>query len=133
MSLSWHIFPNLNLASPLTWLPKIMSLGKSYSFSCMSLVCACIYPYLVQVCTNSIQTSTFRWRHTWTVELQVRCCSYPNVSIHPEFGRPSCFQGCYCFTFLRSFRIELVDHVPLAFLSSFGSHYVLVLFWPLYN
>ena len=41
-------FPNLNLASLLTWLPKIMSLGKSCSLSCMSLVCACIYPYLLK-------------------------------------------------------------------------------------
>ena len=64
MSLSWHNFPNLILSSPLPWLPNIMFLGKRSSSSCMSLVCAFIYPYLVQVCTNSIQTSTFRSRHS---------------------------------------------------------------------
>ena len=80
MLLSWHDFPNPNsgsswtflskfgkftdfhnhnLESPLTWLPIIMLLGKSYSFSCMSLVCAWIYRYLVQVCNNPIQTLRF--------------------------------------------------------------------------
>ena len=92
-------FPNLDLSSLLTWLPKIMSLGKSYSFSYMSLVCACIYPYLVQVCTNPIHLYYFRCRHRWVIELKDHCCSYPDVSIHPEFGRSSRFQGFYCFTF----------------------------------
>ena len=62
-------FPNLDLASLLTWPPKIMSLGKSYPFSCMSLVCACVYPYLVQVCTNPIHLYNFRCWHRWAIEL----------------------------------------------------------------
>ena len=94
MSLSWHNFPNLNLASPLTWLPKIMSLGKIYSFSCMSLVCACIYPYLVQVCTNTIQFYNFRWRHKGTLELIGWRCGYLDVALSSRLGRPSSFRGC---------------------------------------
>ena len=62
-------FPNLNLTSLLTRLPKIMSLGKSCSFSCMSLACACIYLYLVQVCTNRIQLYYFRCRTRKVIEL----------------------------------------------------------------
>ena len=63
--LSWS-----DLASPLTFLiqiwqvhlldfPYIMLLRKSYSYSCMSLVCAFIYPYLVQVCNNPYNSSFF--------------------------------------------------------------------------
>ena len=60
-------FSKLNLASLLTWLPKIMSLVQSCSFSCMSLVCSCIYAYLVQVCTNPINLYYFMCRHRWSI------------------------------------------------------------------
>ena len=92
-------FPNLYFESLQTWLQKIMSLGNSCSFSCMSFVCACIYPYLVQVCANPIHLYYFRCRHWWVIEIQVHYCSYSDISIHPEFGRSSCFRGCYCFSF----------------------------------
>ena len=62
-------FPNLHLASPVTWPSTIMLLGKRYSYSCMSLACACIYPYLVQVCTNPIHLYYFRCRQRWVMEL----------------------------------------------------------------
>ena len=85
-------FPNLNLASLLTWLPKIMSLVKRCSFSCMSLVCSCIYPYLVQVCTNPIHLYYFRCRHRWAIEIQVHCCSYPDVAFIWSLVGPHAFE-----------------------------------------
>ena len=46
----WNLtnIPNPNSVSTLTCLSQIMLLGKRCSYSCMSLVCACIYQYLVQ-------------------------------------------------------------------------------------
>ena len=125
-------FSNLYYKSLLTWLPKIISLGKNYSFSCMSLVCAGIYPYVVQVCTNPINLYYFRCSHTWAIDLKDHCCVYPDVSIHQEFGRSSCFRGCYYFKFYLKSRVEIVEDVLLAFLSCFDSDFVLVPFWQLY-
>ena len=62
-------FRNLNLASPLTLPLTIMLLGKSYSYSCIPLVCDCIYPYIVQVCTNPIQLYKLRCKHRLTLKL----------------------------------------------------------------
>ena len=86
-------FPNLNLESLLTWLPKIMSLRKSCSFSCMPLVCACIYPYLIQVCTNQMQLYIFKCRHRCALKLTSRRRSYLVVEHSSGFDRPSCFRG----------------------------------------
>ena len=85
-------FPNLHLASPVTWPSTIMLLGKRYSYSCMSLVCACIYPYLVQVCTNPIQLYNFRCRHRWTLKLQVDAETIRTWSIHPDLVGPHPFK-----------------------------------------
>ena len=91
----------------------------------MSLVCDFIYPYLVQVCINPIQLSTFRWRCSWTLELMNRRWSYPNVKLSSGFCRPSCFWGCLLF-YSRIRRIhQLVEYVILVFFSS----YFQILYW----
>ena len=112
-------FPNPNLASPLTGLSIIMLLGKSYSYSCMSLVCACIYPYLVQFCTNPIQLYIFWCRHRWTLELTGRRWSHPDVEHTSGLGRTSCIRGHLHILMQLNYRIELVEYVPLGFLSCF--------------
>ena len=85
-------FPNPNLESSRTFL--IMLLIKSCFYLCMSLVCACIYPYLVQVSTNPTQFYNFRCRHKWTLEVIGWHCSYPYIELSSELGRPSCFRRC---------------------------------------
>jgi len=56
-------FPNNIFATPLIFHSIKMFLGKCYSYSCMSLLYSCIYPYFVQVITNPIQLYNFRCRH----------------------------------------------------------------------
>ena len=94
-------FPNLNLASLLTWLPKIMSLVKRCSFSCMSLVCACIYLYLVQVCTNPITLYNFSCRQRWTLEIHVDAETIQMWGIHTDFVWPHDFKdACLLYSSL---------------------------------
>ena len=88
-------FPNPNSASPLTWLSVIMLLGNNYSYSCMSLVCICIYPYLVQLCTNPIQLYNFRCRRTWTLDLQVDTKTIGTWRIHLNMVGPHAFNDSF--------------------------------------
>ena len=87
-------FPNLYLESPHTWPSKIMLLGKRYPFPCMSLMCAFIYQYLVQVRTNTIQFPFFLCRYRWTLNPIGWRCNYPDVELSFVFCRSSCFQEC---------------------------------------
>ena len=84
----------------------------------MSLVCSCIYQYLVQVCSNTIQLYIFRCRHRWMLELTGRRWSYPDEEHSSGFGRTSCFWGWLSIIFFHSYTFELVEYIPLAFLSN---------------
>ena len=119
MLLSWHNFSNLKFPSPLNWL-SINHTDRKELFLIMNvLVCAFIYPYLVQVCTNPIQLYTFRCRHRWTLQLTIRRCNYPDVEHSSELGRPSCFWGSLPIIFYLRYRFDLVEYVSLIFHFSF--------------
>ena len=81
--------------------------------------------------TNPIQLSTFRCRCMLTLELMRLCWSYQDVEHSSRLGRPSCFWGCLSFIFYLRRRHDLVESVPLAFLS-YLFQTLLVLFWYLY-
>ena len=95
MLLTLNGFPDKNLASPLTYLSIIMLLGKIYFYSCMSLVYACINPYLLQVCTNPTKLYNFNCRHRWTLELEVDAETIWTWRIHLNLLGAHTFQDAY--------------------------------------